>query len=149
MQLKIDTKTKESTISAHFGMKGDRFNKLRDDMALFLCKELVHDLAPHEHDKNGKCLKDKPKKDGDGLKTNVIDTFQKYLKSKEFAKMKWKPESANDFFLLGFMYASARQKADRVMRDYVIDEMLPEALGDALGGLFGRMGKKIEVHIKK
>lgn len=103
MDLKIVENPKHTKISEAFGMTDAMFDSITQSMAKYFSLAIVEHIK-HEHAPGAKC--------NGQSKTKELDN---YLQSKEFKAHKWTPKTANDYFILGFIFNMALDLEDKMM----------------------------------
>lgn len=125
--LQIDTVKTYKTVSEAFGMSEKLYDRIHKSMVMFFGLAQVDEMKTHG-EKGHVCGGNKAKR------------MAKYLASKEFAKLKWTPKTANDFFVLGTLFIHANRTSEQMIHKFV-----EEKIGDTIGGLLGKAGVRIEV----
>lgn len=102
-------------IDQALGLDGDLPRKLGKSMARFFEAELLKDIKRQIENGAADGLVEHKGVTGHMLALNVnkLDLTAKYLESVTFKSLGWVPETANDFFFIGFMVNKAEELATK------------------------------------
>lgn len=125
--LQIEDKKTYKTVSEAFGVSEKLYDRIHKSMVTYFGLSIVDETKTHG-EKGHVC---------GGNKTQRLARF---MASQEFAKLKWTPKTANDFFVLGTLFNHANRTAEQLIHKFIEEKM-----SDTIGGLLGRAGIRIEV----
>lgn len=130
MELKIVENPKHTKISEALGMTDATFDAILRPMSKYFSLATVNHLTK-EHTEGHKCHGQS--------KTKKLSDF---LASKEFKAAKWTPKTANDYFMLGFIFISALQ-----LEDDMIKGALRKATGEGVAEKTIELGHGITIKL--
>lgn len=126
-ELKITEDNAHKYISEAFGMDNDLFRKIVKHLTVYmLLKTIGHALGGDKHDDSEEHKE----------KTSRTKVLEGYLKSEEFKSLGWEPKTANDFFMLGFIFNAALEK-EETLTDDLTGKMAGSASSAMMAKLLG------------